>query len=80
VPGVPAGLDPELSAPLRRRVRLAFQRGGVQLVFGQVPASGVAKGEHLVPLGRVGEPLLPRVEEPLIDSAHVLGRHEAGEA
>ena len=48
-----ARLDPQFSAAFSRGVRLAFKRRGVQLVLGQVPASGVPEGGHLVPPRRV---------------------------
>ncbi|ALE74377.1 hypothetical protein AD006_25260 [Pseudonocardia sp. EC080610-09] len=80
VPGGLARLRTEFSPSFRARVRLTFKSGGVQVVLGGVAAPGMAEGGGLVPPVRVTEVLVARVEEPLIDGAHVLGIDEPGEA
>ena len=67
-----ARLEPQLSAAFSATRPARVQRRGVQLVLGDVPASGVAEGGRLVPPRRVAEPLVARVEEPLVERAHVL--------
>ena len=80
VAGLLARLDAEFSAAFSRGVRLAFKRRGVQLVLGGVPAPAVTEGRDLVPPVRVAERLVARVEEVLVDRAHVLRVDQARQA
>ena len=80
VPRVLSSLNAQFSLAFRGGLRLAFKRGGVQLVLGLVLAAGVAERGHLVPLGRVVEPVGAGVEEPLVDRTHVLRVDQPGEA
>ena len=64
--------EPQLGPAFGGRVRLGVQHPGVQLVLGGVPASGMSEGGRLVPARRVAEPLVARVDEPLVQRGHVL--------
>ena len=64
--------EPQLGPAFGGRVRLGVQHPVVQLVLGGVPASGVSEGGRLVPARRVAEPLVARVDEPLVQRGHVL--------
>ena len=79
LPGLLAGLEPQLGPPLRICTGLGGQCGRVQLLLGQVPAAGVTEGRGLVPPGRVAERRVARVEEPLVEGGHVLGVDLAGQ-
>ena len=72
--------EPQLGPAFGGRVRLGVQHPVVQLVLGGVPASGVSEGGRLVPARRVAEPLVARVEEPLVQRGHVLVVDEPAQA